>query len=248
MIIRAVRTQAEYDEFKDLPGVLIEIRGATEDIFVSGSSTVTASGSSTVTAYGSSTVTASGSSTVTASGSSTVTAYGSSTVTASGSSTVTAYGATVLVVNPESAVSYTMPSKAAQIITRNAPPLITNEEWLDRWGIKANRGKVILYKRVSENWQTQENTRNETVWTPGTTIQHPAWDPTSGECGEGRYHAVYIPWEADKFRSVDGDRYIAIQIAVKDLYAWPTEPEYPEKIAFRAGRVLYECDAKGDKI
>src|SRR3990167_7246932 len=160
MIIRAVRTQAEYDEVKDLPGVLIEIRGATEDIFVSGSSTVTAYDSSTVTAYGSSTVRASGSSTVTA--------YDSSTVTASGSSTVTAYGATVLVVNPESAVSYTMPSKAAQIITRNAPPLITNEEWLDRWGIKANRGKVILYKRVSENWQTQENTRNETVWTPGT--------------------------------------------------------------------------------
>ena len=136
----------------------------------------------------------------------------------------------------------------AQVIHTGDLPLITTQSWLDQWGIKATRGKAVLYKRVSGDWQTQENTANATVWAPGTTLVHTSWDPTSGECGAGRYHGVFSPRQADKFRSLPGDRYVAIQIAVKDLYAWPTDPEYPEKIAFRAGKVLHECDSDGNKI
>ena len=34
----------------------------------------------------------------------------------------------------------------------------------------------------------------------------------------------------------------------KDLYEWKTSPQYPYKIGFREGEILYECDRWGEKI
>ncbi len=119
--------------------------------------------------------------------------------------------------------------------------------WLESQGVAVKRGKTILFKRVSKDWKTQEGTRNETVWVPTIKFEHPSWSPTTQECGEGKYHACSRPYFADEFRNTTGDRYIAIEIAVKDLYAWPN-PQYPHKIAFRAGIVLYECDRYGKEI
>src|SRR3990167_2255941 len=64
------------------------------------------------------------------------------------------------------------------------------------------------------------------------------------ECGEGKFHACSRPYFCDEFRNNNGDKYIAIEIKKDDLYAWPN-PVYPHKIAFREGKVLYECDKFG---
>ena len=116
--------------------------------------------------------------------------------------------------------------------------------FLERDGVKQDDGSVVLFKRVSEDWKTQEGTPSETVWTPGTKVTHPAWDPTSGECGPGKFHACSRPYFCDLFRSEPSDRYVAINIKVEDLYEWPN-PEYSHKVAFREGKVLYECDRMG---
>ena len=121
------------------------------------------------------------------------------------------------------------------------------EGWIEREGIVVADGAVILYKRVSAKFQTQEGTWNETTWTLGAEIVHPAWNPTSGECGEGKYHACSRPYFCDEFRNIPGDVYIAIRVAVADLYAWDGGA-YPHKIAFRAGTVLHQVDRWGDEI
>jgi hypothetical protein len=106
---------------------------------------------------------------------------------------------------------------------------------------------VILYKRVSKDFKTQEGTPNETVWTIGSTLTHPNWSPKTDECGEGKFHAVSRPYFADEFRHESGDKYIAIEIKSKDLHEWKN-PRYPHKIAFREGKVLFECDRLGKEV
>ncbi|HNX82647.1 MAG TPA: hypothetical protein PKL77_10945, partial [Candidatus Omnitrophota bacterium] len=121
------------------------------------------------------------------------------------------------------------------------------EDFFEREGMAVKKsGKVIVYKRVSDDYKTQENTRNETLWTPGIKIDHPAWNPIT-ECGEGKFHACSRPYFCDEFRGCPGDRYVAIEINVKDTHQFKN-PSYPHKIAFRRGKVLYECDRSGDKI
>ncbi len=39
----------------------------------------------------------------------------------------------------------------------------------------------------------------------------------------------------------------AIEININDLFSLPN-PDYPHKIAFKAGKVLYQCDKFGKKI
>ena len=124
----------------------------------------------------------------------------------------------------------------------------TLHPYLEREGIPAINGTVTLYKRVSADWKTQEGTPNETTWTPGTTVTHPAWSPDVQECGEGKYHACSRPYFADEFRCNRGDRYVAIKIKVSDLHEWKRNPDYPHKIAFREGEVMHECDRFGKKM
>jgi hypothetical protein len=122
-----------------------------------------------------------------------------------------------------------------------------SQPYLDREGIEVKRGKIILFKKVSRDFLTQENTENETKWEIGSTITHPEWNPKLTECGKGKFHASSRPYFCDEFRNQLGDRYIAVQIKVEDLYEWP-KPDYPHKIAFREGKVLYECDKFGKEI
>jgi hypothetical protein len=106
---------------------------------------------------------------------------------------------------------------------------------------------VTLYKRVSKDFKTQEHTANETTWTIGSTLTVPNWN-TERECGPGRFHACSRPYFCDEFRSHPEDRYIAVSIKLEDLYEWKDNPEYPHKIAFKEGTVLYECDRFGKEL
>jgi hypothetical protein len=120
--------------------------------------------------------------------------------------------------------------------------------YLERFKIKETDGHVILYKKVSCDFKTQENTKNETLWDIGKTLEHPAWNPKNSECGEGKFHACAKPFWGDSFRNLKGDRYIAVQISVNDLFEWKDKPNYPQKIGFRKGTVLYEVDRLGNLI
>ena len=120
--------------------------------------------------------------------------------------------------------------------------------WLEREGAQITGKSVCLYKRVSSELKTQEGTPNETVWAIGHTLTHPAWAPKQAECGPGKFHACARPYLCDEFRSVSGDRYVAIRIALADLHVWDNAPSYPHKIAFRKGKVLYEVDWMGEKV
>lgn len=119
--------------------------------------------------------------------------------------------------------------------------------WLESQGVEPRSGKVILFKRVSFEFKTQEKTRNETMWKIGSNVVIEKFTPKQSECGEGKFHACSRPFFCDEFRSIATDVYVAIEIAVGDLFAWPNAG-YPHKIAFRAGKVLYQCDKFGKQI
>ena len=219
-----------------------------------GSATVTACDSATVRACDSATVTAYGSATVTAYDSATVRAYDSATVRAYGSATVTAYdsGASIALLGFAVGVLFakarvTKRGKNTALVRQTPRPAKTFSEWAELNHTAARRGKLTVFKRVSYDFKTREGTCNETVWRPGDTLEHPAWAPTEQECGGGKYHACAAPFFCDSYRSRAGDRYVAIEVATRDTYVWP-DARHPHKIAFRKGRVLYECDVMGKKI
>ena len=155
------------------------------------------------------------------------------------------YGGSVAILQVSGAVA-SQQSRYATIVSPPAPEW-TVSGWIERDGVAEIDGRVILYKRVSARWQTQEGTPEETTWPPGATLEHRAWAPESGECGAGKYHGCSRPYFCDEFRKITGDRYIAVAVRREDMHAWEN-PEYPHKIAFRAGEVLYEVDRHGKQI
>jgi hypothetical protein len=129
--------------------------------------------------------------------------------------------------------------------------LVQNVEYvpfLEREMIDVKKGKVVLFKKVSEDFKTQENTRNETLWVIDSIVEHKSWTPKKEECGEGKFHACSYSFFCDEFRNNIGDKYIALEIDKKDLFEWKNHPSYPHKIAFRKGKVLYECNSNGVKL
>src|SRR3990167_3432669 len=216
-------------------------------VTATGNSSVTAWGNSSVMAWDNSSVTAWGNSSVTAWGNSSVTAWGNSSVTVRGNSNVEAYGNSFFRVFSDSAkivlngfsVAFVHLVMKVNIVRKSKNTLIQKEKkgsWFEKNGIE-EKPKVVLFKKVSENFLTQEGNPAETKWLIGSVVKHPNWDPKRDECGHGKFHACSRPFFCDEFRDENNDKYIAIEIAKKDLYAWPDQ-EYPHKIAFRKGLVL----------
>jgi hypothetical protein len=222
-------------------------------------SSVEAWGNSSVEAWGNSSVVARENSSVVAWENSSVVAWENSSVEAWGNSSVEAWENVGVHVQSPSAtillftfsVAWALcktklikkESKTAQIIEPIAKE--GTEGWLDSQGIKTE-DTVILFKRVSIDFKTQEGTPNETSWTPGTKGTHQNWNPMNSECGEGKFHACSRTYFCDEFRNNKDDKYVALLIKKEDLYSWPN-PTYPHKIAFKSYEVLYECDRKGNK-
>ena len=137
--------------------------------------------------------------------------------------------------------------ESSRVVARGSSSVKKQDDFFVRDAVPVNKsGKAIVYKRVSEDFKTQENTANETIWTPGTKMEHPSWNPVQ-ECGGGKFHACSRPYFCDEFRSGSKDRYVAIEIKVVDTHQFKN-PSYPHEIAFRRGKVLYECDRFGDEI
>ena len=260
-----ITSQSEWDALQDQFEEWTEIQiVATAQIIIGrrlGNSSVVAWGNSSVVARDNSSVVAWGNSSVVARDNSSVEARDNSSVEAWGNSSVEAwdqcvtryFSSSVSLSSHGQAVifQYVAPDKAGMLAGKTVIRIKTpgsTEAWLSTHGLVAQRGAVILFKRVSAEFKTQENTANETVWTIGSTLNHSNWNPTEEECGVGKFHACPKTYFCDEFRQSKGDKYIAIKIAVKDLHVWSKNPSYPHKIAFRAGTVLYECDKKGNQI
>jgi hypothetical protein len=159
---------------------------------------------------------------------------------------VTLWGfAVVWLLNKSSAI---LKSKTATII--RPVQKAGTEAWIEREGVELKSGQVTLvtlFKRVSKDFLTQEGDKNETKWEIGKRIVHPSPSLKDKECGEGKFHFVSRPYFADQFRDKKSDRYIALSVPVKTLYAWPNA-EYPHKISGTEATVLYECNRFGKKI
>jgi hypothetical protein len=250
-----VTTQAELEKACTAGDIAI----VREGVFTAyGSSQVTAYGSSQVTAYGSSQVTAYGSSQVTACDSSQVTAYGSSQVTAYGSSQVTAYGSSQVTACGSSQVracdsSQVTASKQVAVTITGKPKVTggiqikykgpaTAKQWLDNYGLKAEKGVVVLYKIVRDDWKSQHGTS----YAPGTTPKADDWDGGKAECGGG-LHFCPMPCMCYQFDS-DGKKFVACPVKVSEIVVHK-DPQYPTKIkAPRVCAPCYEVDINGKKV
>jgi hypothetical protein len=126
------------------------------------------------------------------------------------------------------------------VFKSNIPRDGSVEKWITSEFVKVEKGFATLYKRVSREFRTQEGTENETLWLPGTRVEHANWNPGEEECGAGKFHACSRPYFCDRFRNGPGDKYIVIKVEVEDLVAWKNAV-YPHKIAFRRGEVIGEC-------
>jgi hypothetical protein len=208
-------------------------------------STVKAMNNSTVKAYNNSAIWALDNSTVEAEGNSTVVAWDYAGVhLRSAYATVTLYNFSVCWALAKAKIT-----KKSKTATVNYPKAFKGtKDWLNSEGIKIVKNSVILFKKVSADLKTQEGTDNETLWGIGKVLEHNQWNPTEAECGAGKFHACSKPYLCDEFRNQVGDRYVAIRVQVKDLYVWKGNADYPHKVAFRKGKVLYECDRLGRKL
>ena len=220
-----------------------------------GNSSVEAWENSSVEAWGNSSVKAWENSSVVAWEDSSVVAWGNSSVVAWGNSSVVAWGNSVVRIFSSYVKKIALYGFAVAILSATLNVRIEKKSnychiqttknlgWFENNGVDGTE-TVTLYKRVSVDFKTQEGTENETTWTVGTTLIVPNWNPHK-ECGPGKFHACSRPFFCDEFREKKDDRYIVISIALTDLHEWTDDPEYPHKIAFRAGTVLYECDRHG---
>ena len=178
--------------------------------------------------------------------------YGSAQIQASDTVTVHVTGPDAVITLAGFAIAFL--HKKAKVILKSATAQKvvvkwpTNlQSWLDYEGVKQSARSAVIYKRVSKDFKTQERTSNETLWQPGTVVTHPAWSPRREECGEGKLHACSSAIACSEFRKEAGDKFVAIEVKKSDFYFWKNGT-YSRKIAFREGKVLFECDEFGTKI
>jgi hypothetical protein len=204
-------------------------------------------GSSSARLYDSSSATLYDSSSARLCGSSSATLYDSSSATLYGSSSATLYDASIAIIESPY-IKIRKASKQAQAIRRKPCPKITLKSWIAKTGVETDRQNMMIFKRVSIELKTREGTPDETLWTIGATLIHKSPNLESEECGGGKFHGCATPQDCDQFRDKPSDRYIAVSVPKKKAYAWPKNPQYPFKIGFTQGTVLYECDRNGKAI
>ena len=216
-------------------------------------SSVVAWENSSVEAWGNSSVVARGNSSVEAWENSSVEARENSSVVAWGNSLIRAYSATASIVLFAASMCMKHCDTEVQIksphavVTKATPRrMATIQDWIEQHGLEVVDGHCIVFKRVSKDWKTQEGTKNETTWAPGTSLEHLAWNPVA-ECGPGKFHACARAFFCNEFRSAPDDRYVAIRVPVSEMHFFP-DYTYEHKVSFRACAVLWECNRHGKKL
>ncbi len=220
-------------------------------------SSVVAWENSSVEAWGNSSVVAWGNSSVVAWENSSVVARENSSVEAWGNVNINSYYGCKQIIGHDFTSVKLITEHDTNYIQKKSEDMIIQHcykikyNFFTRHGIDTDKKYHILFKRVSNDFKTQEGCSWETKWDIGEQLKHPNWNPTNGECSSGKFHACPRPYFCDEFRSKKDDKYIAIKIHIDDMFDWGQHSEdvsYPHKIAFRKGKVLYKCDKFGNKI
>ena len=109
--------------------------------------------------------------------------------------------------------------------------------WLAHSGVSIGDGRAVVYKAVSDNWQTGRGAQ----WTyePGATVTADDWAPTA-ECGQGLHFGV-TPSAARAYHR-DATRYVACEITVAESVP------LGDKIKARSCRVLHEVTIDGERV
>jgi hypothetical protein len=183
-------------------------------------------------------------------GSSHVEARESSHVEARGSSHVVAWGSSHVEAGESSHVEATSPYVTTIIKSNNSKvqggtiigyDIIPAIQWLDKCGIKVNKGYAILYKSTHKDFTTQ----NGISFKPRTKHEAPDWDVNfTSECGKGIHYSPTVA-QAKTFR--DEGVYVTCRVKVSDMADLPAFAEYPDKIRAKGGYTLYEVDGNGKR-
>jgi hypothetical protein len=256
----------KFDEYtriylKDTDGwIIVSVAKGNSSVEAWENSSVEAWGNSSVVAWENSSVVAWGNSSVEAWGNSSVVAWGNSSVVAWENSSVEAWGNSVVRIFQETvkailhgfSVAFLPITLKLEVNIKKESKYtviqkIKNLGWFETNGVE-KAATLTLYKRVSKDFKTQEGEKNKTQWNIGDVVECKDWNPKDDECGQGKFHACSRPYFCDEFRDTRGDKYIAIEVAKKDVYEWKKNPQFPHKIGFRKGKVLCECDRFGKKI
>jgi len=126
-------------------------------------------------------------------------------------------------------------------VHRVIPPK-TAAEWCAAYEVAVENGIAILYKAVSDSFQSGWGFG----YTPGTVPVAPDWDGGKEECGGG-LHFCATPGRARGY-FVNATRYVACPVALADTVVHENA-KYPDKIKARGccGPV-WECDREGKRI
>ena len=170
-----------------------------------------------------------------------VRAYDSVQVTASGSAQVTA-SKLVAITKHSDRVQAT---GGVQIEVRNPQSAV---EWCDRYGINQAAGQCVLYKAVSDDYEScyVPDSGRRQCYAPGTTPRAADWDDGELECGGG-LHFSPTPWMAVAFFA-SATRYVACPVDVSEA-VFNEDADYPQKVK-TSGCIApcWEVDVDGNPL
>jgi hypothetical protein len=114
--------------------------------------------------------------------------------------------------------------------------------WCHHYGVPIRRGKVVLYKVVDGNLRSSQGT----AYPIGGTVESDGWDEL--ECSSGLHFSPCVAM-TNGFAVDDWPkrRYIACEVAVKDLLVFPNG-SFPHKAKAPSCKVLYEVDEDGVRM
>jgi hypothetical protein len=129
---------------------------------------------------------------------------------------------------------------AGRLIDVSDIDLNTVADWIEFHGVKVVRGKAVVYKAVDADLNAGHD-YTLTSYPIGGKVTAPDW-VASQACGHG-LHFGYQPVVAARYFTGPGaPRFLAVEIAVKDMIALGDKCKVP------SGKVLHEVDVHGDVI
>jgi hypothetical protein len=120
------------------------------------------------------------------------------------------------------------------------PPLNNAESFFDFYRVDVKKGKAVVYKLLHANFVSGHGT----TYQPGTLATCPDWNARA-ECGGG-LHFSPRPFMARKYSN--GTRFVACEIEVDGAVVINDFGSKPDKLKAKFCKVLYECDADGEKV
>jgi hypothetical protein len=119
----------------------------------------------------------------------------------------------------------------------------TATAWLKNYGLVAEKGVVVLFKAVRDNWHS----KNGGVYTPGMTPVAEDWDGGAAECGGGLHFSPF-PWMAQRF-DLEATRFVGCPVRLSEIRKPQPTDMFPEKVKAKGccGPV-FAVDVDGNRL